>query len=1403
MPKITVRTENGDIVIGCAAGQSLREALNATVLRVRSACRGSGACGLCRVRIEAGNNGEPTLVEKLQLDEYLLDARIRLACQIHPESDLTIHIVNPAPPSVWHTLPGSDYCSSYATAPSVAERLNYGVAVDLGTTHISLAFCHLQSGRRLAMRTGPNPQAGFGSDILNRLMAATDSSANASELQALVVNAIGEALLDMATGEGLSLNEVGQLSIVGNSAMLTLLCGDDACPLLDPKTWAAPVHCTPDDLAPWREAWNLAETAQIEVVQPLAGFVGSDLAVGLVHACIAGRPEPVLFIDFGTNSEMALWDGQRFLVTSASGGPAFEGMGISCGMAAEAGAISRIERSPHHGADWHFEVIGSTKPEGICGSGLVDLVALLREDGTLTEEGLFSSSGQTVFLLPGCPLRLTKHDVDQLQRAKGAIATGFELLCAEAGIATDRIAEVLIGGAFGRTLNAVNAIAIGLLPPVAATCVCLLGNTALNGCQDLVVSPEACKGLGALRMLCTVINLSSRPQFEDAFLEHLYLRSCRVTDDKTSLPAATGWIKESGSCALTPAFCFSAFVRSVQYIAGLLTNADLAQEIISVATKIFCADAASLYRIEGDHPVRGPSSNAGIFAALADEIENSVQQVFDSGFLSLEQFSIEPAMASVAFLPVTRDASVVAVLVVAYAAEDTLPKELLNALLGVASLLASTLARQEALAEMALNNEQLEAEISERKRVEENLLVTSSVFDNTQEAVLITDANNAIIDANPAFTRITGYSREEVIGKNPKLLNSGRQDNLFYATMWQSLKQDKAWRGEIWNRRKSGETYPELLSISSICDNDGKVIRYVAVFSDISSIKAHEAELSHAANYDALTGIPNRVLLADRLKQAIAKASREQNMMAVCYLDLDGFKPINDSMGHEAGDLVLIEVAKRIENTTRGGDTVARLGGDEFVALLQGLDKGEECAAMLERLLTAIAHPFTINNKSFVISASIGVSIYPLDDEDPDTLLRHADQAMYAAKQSGKNRFLIYDPALDRFARDQHEKLERIRRALARREFVLFYQPKVNMRTGAIIGAEALIRWQHPERGLLPPAEFLPVIEDHPLAIEVGEWVIDTALAQMEQWQAGGLNIPVSVNVGALQLQQENFVERLQEIITAHPEILPGSLEVEVLETTALADLVKISKVIDNCRKIGVMFALDDFGTGYSSLTYLKRLPVTLLKIDQSFVRDMLDDPDDMAILEGVLGLGIAFRRHVIAEGVETAEHGTLLLQLGCELGQGYGISRPIPAQQLPLWTTTWQPNPAWADLQPVSRDDLPLLFASVEHRAWIAAFKSYLKGECETVPPLDHRQCRFGTWLEDEGQARHGIQPTFQAIAQLHLHVHVLATELQGLNASGQNFEALARLDELDYLKDSLLKQLEMLVQKNRQLAK
>ncbi|MEI7431284.1 MAG: EAL domain-containing protein, partial [Betaproteobacteria bacterium] len=434
-------------------------------------------------------------------------------------------------------------------------------------------------------------------------------------------------------------------------------------------------------------------------------------------------------------------------------------------------------------------------------------------------------------------------------------------------------------------------------------------------------------------------------------------------------------------------------------------------------------------------------------------------------------------------------------------------------------------------------------------------------------------------------------------------------------------------------------------------------------FIDITERQEYEKQLKHIAHYDVLTTLPNRVLLGDRLHQAMLQSERRGQLLAVAYLDLDGFKEINDHHGHETGDQLLIALAGRMKQDLRDGDTLARLGGDEFVAVMLDLPDIAACVPMLTRLLSAAAQPVLIDDLVLQVSASLGVTFYPQTETvDADQLLRQADQAMYQAKLAGKNRYHVFDAEQDRSVRGHHESVERIRQALGEQEFVLYYQPKVNMRTGEVIGAEALIRWQHPELGLLSPASFLPVIEDHTLAVDVGGWVIETALSQIERWKAVGLNIPVSVNIGARQFQQPDFVDRLHAALDAHPDIQPGDLEMEVLETSALDDLARVAEVIEACREIGVLFSLDDFGTGYSSLTYLKHLSVNQLKIDQSFVRDMLDDPDDLAILGGVLGLASSFRRQVIAEGVETVEHGVMLLQLGCELAQGYGIARPMPA---------------------------------------------------------------------------------------------------------------------------------------------
>ena len=573
-------------------------------------------------------------------------------------------------------------------------------------------------------------------------------------------------------------------------------------------------------------------------------------------------------------------------------------------------------------------------------------------------------------------------------------------------------------------------------------------------------------------------------------------------------------------------------------------------------------------------------------------------------------------------------------------------------------------------------------DVTHWRKAQTKMRLSAGVFTHAREGIIITDAQGNILDVNNAFTRITGYSHDEVLGRNPRFLQSGQQAPEFYAAMWSTLATLGHWSGEVWNRKQSGEIYAEMLTISAVRNGAGETENYVALFSDITPMKNHQQQLEHIAHYDMLTNLPNRMLLADRLQQAMVQCAREGNSLAVVFLDLDAFKAINDKHGHDAGDQLLMQLSRRMKEALRETDTLARMGGDEFVAVLAGLADGTDCELLLARLLQAASDPVMVSGKSgpvnLQVSASIGVTMYPQDSSDADLLLRHADQAMYAAKQAGKNRYHVFDLANDAAIQTQRESLEHIRYALENDQFVLFFQPKVNMRTGQVIGAEALIRWQHPSLGLLSPAAFLSVIEDDPLIVDLGEWVIDTALRQMSVWQREGMDLRVSVNIGARQLQQEDFALRVQQMLNQHPSVAPHCLQLEVLETSAMQDMAQVGATMAACHASGVSFALDDFGTGYSSLSYLKHLPAECLKIDQSFVRDMLEDPGDLAIVIGVIGLAKAFGRQVIAEGVETSAHRDLLLSVGCELGQGFGIAKPMPAHLLPVWVANWQSMATW-----------------------------------------------------------------------------------------------------------------------------
>lgn len=570
-------------------------------------------------------------------------------------------------------------------------------------------------------------------------------------------------------------------------------------------------------------------------------------------------------------------------------------------------------------------------------------------------------------------------------------------------------------------------------------------------------------------------------------------------------------------------------------------------------------------------------------------------------------------------------------------------------------------------------------DISQKKRSESRIKLISSVFTNTNEGIVITDPNGVIIESNESFSRISGYCREEVLGKTSRFFRSSRQGPEFVQEVCESLLATDHYQGEAWSRRKSGEAYAGILTINAVRGEDGRVHNYVALFADITPLRLKQEQLEHLAHFDALTDLPNRILLQDRLHQAMAMARRHAQSVAVLYLDIDYFKEINDRHGHDIGDKLLIAVSRRMKQTIRDIDTLARIGGDEFVAVLCDIGPPQEYRHFINRILRACSDPIIIGDVVLQVSTSIGVTIFPQDDADADQLMRHADRAMYEAKQAGKNRFHLFDSAGEAEVLHRGVQLERIEEAIRAQEFVLFYQPKVNMRTGAVFGMEALIRWRHPERGLLLPGEFLSLIENHPAEDLIGYWVIDSALYQMDAWLRMGLRMSVSVNLGAGQLQKPGFALALARLLAKYANVAPRDLELEILETSALRNIDAFLLVMRDCHALGVCFAVDDFGTGYSSLTYLRRLPAETLKIDQSFVRDMMIDDDDLAIVQGVIVLAAAFRRKVIAEGVETVEIGERLLDMGCELAQGYGIARPMPCGDIVEWVAKWRPPLSWS----------------------------------------------------------------------------------------------------------------------------
>ena len=561
-----------------------------------------------------------------------------------------------------------------------------------------------------------------------------------------------------------------------------------------------------------------------------------------------------------------------------------------------------------------------------------------------------------------------------------------------------------------------------------------------------------------------------------------------------------------------------------------------------------------------------------------------------------------------------------------------------------------------------------------------------------------------------------------------------------------------------------------------------KLTGVLSTSHDVTEMIVRGLQLEFDAHFDALTGLPNRLLLPDRVNQSIARSCRTGQALAICMLDLDGFKPINDRYGHEAGDLLLQEIAQRLEATLRGEDTAVRLGGDEFVLLIEELKSVDECEQAIHRVLKAISQPFQIKESVVSVTASLGATLYPNDSVGVEQLLRHADQAMYKAKDSGKNTFQLFDPTLESRLRANQGIIKRIEDALLKEQFELYYQPKIDCVRGQVIGVEALIRWNHPVMGIRSPMEFLPLIERHDLIIRLGDWVLESAMQQLESWQKEGIDLHVSVNVSARQLLHGHFDERLDRLLTHYPPKLIQQLELEVLETAALEDMKTVGMLMRRYQSKGIAFALDDFGTGYSSLAHLKHLSADELKIDQSFVRNMLYDPSDLAIIQGIVGLANAFQREVVAEGVESIDQMLMLLKLGCHIMQGYCIAHPMPADKIADWTAQFSADPRWkvAFSHYPSRNDFELLLQEVSHRNWLQQLMRSKRSANGAVLPVDsaYSECHLSTWYAGIGLERYQSHPEFQSMEILHREVHKLGEQLLACNAADEpdHFERLKR---------------------------
>jgi len=560
--------------------------------------------------------------------------------------------------------------------------------------------------------------------------------------------------------------------------------------------------------------------------------------------------------------------------------------------------------------------------------------------------------------------------------------------------------------------------------------------------------------------------------------------------------------------------------------------------------------------------------------------------------------------------------------------------------------------------------------VLERSKAQESILLMEKVFEGSDEGIMITDGSARILSVNKSFSKIFGYQPPEIVGKTPSHLASGRHDQSFYAAMWGTLNSLGSWRGEIWDRRKNGEIFPSWLGITAVHDAAGNTTHYIGISSDISERKNAEAQIQYLSSYDILTGLPNRMLFRDRLNNAITLATEYQTKVALLNLDLDNFKLLNESLGHVVGDKLLLAVANRLKGCVREIDTLSRQGGDEFLIALTNIPDADAIGIMAMNILEEVAEPVVVEGRELSLSGSIGIAVYPEDGSDFDTLLKKADMAMYNAKEAGRNAYRFFTEQMNTESLNHLRLAHGLRQAVKNNELVLHYQPQLDLASGRLIGVEALVRWNHPTEGLLPPGRFISIAEQTGLIVEVGDWVLQEACRQAKAWQQAGLPLlTMAVNMSPVQFRRGNVEKSVRDAL-AQSGMDPKYLEIEITESVLLHDMDRMLELINRLKSIGLKLAIDDFGTGYSSLAYLKKFKVDRLKIDQSFVRDMDRDPDDTAIVLAIVQMARALNLRTIAEGVETETLMECLRQCQCDEVQGYHIARPMPAAEFSIFAS-------------------------------------------------------------------------------------------------------------------------------------